>query len=231
MLYWIRDKLNADLYEAIDGEGDAVLDVGGGNFIERLQARGFKHEFYVVLEPLADLLPKDDPSYRRTVAEATALPYKDESFDLILAIQVLEHVFDPIQATKEMYRCLRPGGRIVILVPQSGTLHLVPHHYQNLTRFWLFKVADSLSAEVLYWKPIGGAWRTLASRLFLMFTPIFGGTVWQDPKLRRRGLLFWITLPLQIIVAALMLPFTLVLSLTDIKEEANNHLFVMAKSL
>ncbi len=48
------------------------------------------------------------------------LPFPDESFDLILSHEVLEHVQDDAAAAREMARVLRPGGRIVLFVPNRG---------------------------------------------------------------------------------------------------------------
>ena len=124
---------------------------------------------------------------------------------------------------------MRLGGKLVILVPQSGTLHLVPHHYSNLTRFWLFEQAERLGAEIDLWKPIGGAWRTIASRLFLMFLPVLDIDNTRDHGLPKRSVAFWISLPFQFIAAVVFFPIALSLSLFDIKEEANNHLFVLSK--
>jgi len=48
------------------------------------------------------------------------LPYPDSSFDLILSHEVLEHVADDRLAVHEMVRVLRPGGRVIIFVPNIG---------------------------------------------------------------------------------------------------------------
>ena len=48
------------------------------------------------------------------------LPFPDNSFDLILSHEVLEHVLDDRQAAVEIARTLRPGGRAVIFVPNRG---------------------------------------------------------------------------------------------------------------
>ncbi len=45
------------------------------------------------------------------------LPYPDNSFDLILSNEVIEHVQDDGAAAAEMVRTLRPGGRIVLFAP------------------------------------------------------------------------------------------------------------------
>lgn len=48
------------------------------------------------------------------VADAEALPYADDTFDLVIGHAVLHHVPDVEQAFREMVRVLRPGGRLVI---------------------------------------------------------------------------------------------------------------------
>ena len=53
-------------------------------------------------------------------AAGEALPLPSGTFDLILSHEVLEHVQDDAQAVREMVRVLRPGGRIVLFVPNRG---------------------------------------------------------------------------------------------------------------
>ncbi len=53
-------------------------------------------------------------------AAGEALPFPDGSFDVILSHEVLEHVADDALAVREMARVLRPGGRILLFVPNRG---------------------------------------------------------------------------------------------------------------
>ena len=53
-------------------------------------------------------------------AAGESLPLPSNAFDLILSHEVLEHVHDDVQAVREMVRVLRPGGRIVLFVPNRG---------------------------------------------------------------------------------------------------------------
>ncbi len=48
------------------------------------------------------------------------LPFPSDYFDLVLSHEVLEHVADDRQAAVEIARVLRPGGRLVLFVPNRG---------------------------------------------------------------------------------------------------------------
>jgi SAM-dependent methyltransferase len=56
----------------------------------------------------------------RLVEDATRLPFEDGSFDLIVSFEVLEHLFAPQEAAREIRRVLRPGGALVVSVPNVG---------------------------------------------------------------------------------------------------------------
>ncbi len=62
------------------------------------------------------------------------LPFKDNSFDAVISIAVLEHVKDPFQCAREITRVLRPGGKLYCAVPFLQPFHGYPHHYFNMTK-------------------------------------------------------------------------------------------------
>lgn len=62
------------------------------------------------------------------VADAQALPFPDESFDVIFSCECLEHVPGPQQALREMSRILKPGGQLI----------LTTENYSNaIVLYWL----------------------------------------------------------------------------------------------
>jgi SAM-dependent methyltransferase len=61
---------------------------------------------------------------------AESLPYEAESFDLVTALDVVEHLDDDVGGLKEMRRVLRPGGHVLLFVP---------------TFMWLWGVQDEVS--------------------------------------------------------------------------------------
>lgn len=56
------------------------------------------------------------------IEDGGKLPFKDNTFDFIIASDVLEHVYDTENAFTELARILKPGGRILISVPYNGKL-------------------------------------------------------------------------------------------------------------
>lgn len=53
-------------------------------------------------------------------ADAQRLPLRDNTFDAVVSIGVLQLLPDPVTALAEMGRVLRPGGRLALLVPSVG---------------------------------------------------------------------------------------------------------------
>jgi SAM-dependent methyltransferase len=52
-----------------------------------------------------------------TRGDARALPFPDDTFDVVITSEVLEHVQDDVSAIAEMVRVLKPGGRFAATVP------------------------------------------------------------------------------------------------------------------
>jgi SAM-dependent methyltransferase len=55
-----------------------------------------------------------------TCGAAEKLPFPANTFNLLLSHEVLEHVRDDRQSVAEMVRVLKPGGRIILFVPNRG---------------------------------------------------------------------------------------------------------------
>ena len=53
-------------------------------------------------------------------ADAQRLPFRDATFDAVVSIAMLHLIPEPSAALAEMARVLRPGGRIVVMVPTAG---------------------------------------------------------------------------------------------------------------
>lgn len=103
-------------------QGKRILDAGCGLGMYVRAFRRFSDEVYGI-----DLDPNRIAQASRElphlqVASAERLPFEDDSFDVVLSHEVWEHVSDDRAAAREAVRVLRPGGRLVVFVPNRRWL-------------------------------------------------------------------------------------------------------------
>lgn len=101
----------------------SVLDVGcgSGSFTELLQRRGWVvrgAEF----DPAAAAAAREAYGIQVDVGDLTKIGYADESFDAVTVRHVIEHVREPIRFLAECWRILKPGGHLVFITPNIGSL-------------------------------------------------------------------------------------------------------------
>jgi SAM-dependent methyltransferase len=84
------------------------------------------------------------------------LPFKDNTFDAVISIAVLEHVRDPFICAKEISRVLKPGGELFCSVPFLQPYHGYPHHYFNATHQGIRRLfEDELTINKVYIPEVG----------------------------------------------------------------------------
>lgn len=93
------------------------------------------------------------------------LPFPTASFDTIILSDVLEHVPNPNEVVKELYRILKPEGMILLNVPFAYPLHEVPYDYHRYTQFMLQKLADDQKFTVVKLEALAGSWGILIDLL------------------------------------------------------------------
>ena len=117
-----RTDVARDLLEP----GTRLLDVGcwGGEGLARMEAGTRFRELYGV-----DLIPASVEAARAHGIDARlvdlnqeALPFPDGFFDAVTCLAVVAQVFDPERAVAELARVLRPGGQLVLSVPNVAVL-------------------------------------------------------------------------------------------------------------
>jgi SAM-dependent methyltransferase len=67
------------------------------------------------------------------IAPIEELPFEDGAFDVVLCIQVLEHVDDPARAVRELRRVCAPGGRVLASTHGTQVYHPSPVDYWRWT--------------------------------------------------------------------------------------------------
>ncbi len=113
-------RLDMILRAAGERAGGRVLEngCGVGTYLERLAPVAKTAVGLEIEHERARQARQASP--RVACAAGEALPFPDGCFDLVLSHEVLEHVQDDRLAAAEMARCLKPGGRLALFVPNRG---------------------------------------------------------------------------------------------------------------
>lgn len=145
--WWFRERRHI-IAKAIEGiPASTALDIGagaGGN-TRVLEAAGWR----------ATALEFSDAGVELGRArgldvvqgDARDIPFPDDSFGLVVAYDVLEHITEDDKVVAEIARVVRPGGRVLIAVPADPRLWS-PHdeaigHVRRYTRPELVRLFDS----------------------------------------------------------------------------------------
>ena len=147
--YILKDSLIAEILKTANPlPGQRVLDVGCGSgiLLDRLSME-FGTEGIGVdisLGSLGNLKRESLSDLSPTLSDARALPFREDVFSLVVSLDVLEHIENPLAALHEMLRVVQPGGKILCYAVSSRT---------RLTFNWfLTKGFESLGIDHWSWK-------------------------------------------------------------------------------
>ena len=126
----------------------SVLEIGccGGEFLELLRKQGWKVKG-IEISKKAVQRARSKKIDVKTYDVNKKIPFKDESFDVIFAGELVEHVFDDVKFLNECYRLLKKGGSVILTTPNLLSLKnrflmlfgfnpryvLSPYHYHVYT--------------------------------------------------------------------------------------------------
>ena len=121
-----------------------LLDIGTGmgEYLDRLDA-----EHRVALDLALPYLGAggERPGLTRVCADAQQLPFKPDSFDVVVLSDVLEHVLDPHAVAAEVLRVCTPDARIFVHVPWKEDLSIyaeVAPEFAHLRSFNSYSFAN-----------------------------------------------------------------------------------------
>lgn len=139
----IRAEANRDL---------KILDVGCGTGANLKMLREFGNAEGVDISEQALEFCRDRGLVEVRHGAAESLPYADNAFDLVAALDVLEHLDDDKEGLNEIRRVLRPGGHALLFVPAFmflwGVQDDVSNHRRRYTRKQLIDAVTAAGLEV-----------------------------------------------------------------------------------
>jgi SAM-dependent methyltransferase len=123
-------ELISEMMRSIPPNG-RILDLGCGprDQAEPMEYVGYQYVGIDYYNPLADFL-----------ADAHSLPFADSSFECVFSYAVLQHLYSPFIAIREIERVLRPGGLYIGTVSQGDPFNVSFFHH---TTWGLISLAES----------------------------------------------------------------------------------------
>jgi ubiquinone/menaquinone biosynthesis C-methylase UbiE len=133
--------------------GDVVLDVGSGPGHQALDLSSIVGLTGRVegIDPAESAIAISTrrclglPNVHFHLGEAANLPFEDDTFDAVMSSQVFEYLGEVQSALREMYRVLRPGGRVLIHDTDWGASLWFSTNRQQMAR--IMKVWDGHLAD------------------------------------------------------------------------------------
>lgn len=161
-----------------------VLEVGGGNGAMREQLGRWLPQGVSVIS--TDLDPSDASD---AACDARCLPFRDNSFELVVALEILEHVPETDAVMSEIARVGKPGAAVVVSTPFMYGRHDA-HDYYRFTPAALTLILQRNRIRPAAITPRGGTFMSIA----LMLLELVHQTVapqdesWRASGRRRRRL-------------------------------------------
>jgi SAM-dependent methyltransferase len=124
--FWFRarNRLIVQMVSAVARPGERFLEIGcGTGYVLQALVRecGLRATGGELLAEGLEHARRRVPGARFVQMDARAMPY-EEAFDVVGAFDVLEHIDDDLAALRGLHRAVRPGGHVLLSVPQHPWL-------------------------------------------------------------------------------------------------------------
>jgi SAM-dependent methyltransferase len=136
---WVRRQVR--LFAA-DVKEQRILELGSGRRDLGEDTYSVKFAFHDSNEFIqSDVVPE----YGHELVDVTTMEFEDE-FDVVLCLNVLEHVYDFQTAISRIHAALKPGGQVAIAVPVFYPYHDEPNDYWRFTEHALRRMFETFAA-------------------------------------------------------------------------------------
>lgn len=150
-----------------------ILDIGSGT------SRGYEGLFKPYVNEYLCLDRKSESGVD-ICSDCYNIPLEDESVDVIVSTQVLEHLDTPSKMLQESYRLLKPGGMVIMTIPMSWGLHEEPYDFYRYTQYGIQYLFTEAGYKDICVKPLEGV---IASVFQLLIDEYHPSWLSKNPKL------------------------------------------------
>lgn len=147
---------------------ERVLDIGAG--FRQYEHLFDRHGHYQSCDLEDGFHPGQKHDFLGSIYD---LPHEDQHYDVVLMLQVLEHLEFPVKALREVNRILKDGGLVFLSVPQSAGDHFEPNHFFNYTQFGLRSVLRQAEFSIQEHHRLAGMFTYVGNRIDKLGSLVF----------------------------------------------------------
>lgn len=129
------------------------------------------------------------------------LPLADAEAGTVLCTETLEHVRDAASFLRELERCLRPGGRLILTMPFAARWHYVPRDFRRYTPAGLKDALEAAGFVEVHIYARGGALAVAAYKVLGLVLLLFVGYGLKGARALAPRLLAIMLMPLALVAA------------------------------
>lgn len=118
--------LRKRILEKISKNDEMILDVGCGSawLAEEMVKRNKKivslDISLINTRKALDRIPSED--HAAVVADVFNLPFGENTFDCVVASEIMEHLYDPLLFVQRLIRIVKPGGKLIVSTPYNEVI-------------------------------------------------------------------------------------------------------------
>jgi len=121
-----------------------VLNIGSGGQVGSRINKFFSNSGVRIISIDIDQIRNPD-----LICDASNVAFKSESFDIVLCVEVLEHIFFPHECINEIHRVLKTNGNLILTTRFIYPLHDRPNDYFRYTKYGLEKILNRFNKVII----------------------------------------------------------------------------------
>ena len=143
-----------------NAKSEIVLDAGAGASPYRKLIRGVYHSC-----DFPQTNPSAESAQHTFLCDLASLPVEDNTYSTVICNQVLEHVRDPQTVIDELFRVLKPGGKLILTAPGCYGEHMIPYNYYNFLQYGLTMLFENTGFKEIRVSALGGVFWVLGKTM------------------------------------------------------------------
>jgi len=143
-----------------NAKSEIVLDAGAGASPYRKLICGIYHSCDF---PVTN--PSVESAQHTFLCDLVSLPAENNTYSTVICNQVLEHVRDPQTVIDELFRVLKPGGKLILTAPGCYGEHMIPFNYYNFLQYGLTMLLENSGFKEIRVSALGGVFWVLGKTM------------------------------------------------------------------